>query len=96
LKIAEDIKGFNPNNLFYNHMVAVGLNPAMINMLIFGEEDGDSHDHLVQGVNKYFSDIETIVSTIEGHKQRERPSNERNVQSHVFSHKSLLPRVNPL
>jgi hypothetical protein len=25
-------------------MVAVGLSPTMINTLIFGEEEGDSHD----------------------------------------------------
>jgi hypothetical protein len=92
LKFAEEIKGFDPNNLFYNHMVAVGLSPTMINTLIFGEEEGDSHDPLVQGVNKDFGDIETIVSTTEGHKQRGKPSNERNAQSLLFLTKVFFLR----
>ena len=67
----------------------------MINTLIFGEEEGDSHDPLVQGVDKNSGDIETIVSTTEGHKQRGKPSSERNSQSPVVSHKSIFPKVNP-
>jgi hypothetical protein len=54
-------------------MATVGLNPTMINTIIFGEEEGDSHDPLVQGVNKDYGDIETIVRTIEGHKKRGKP-----------------------
>ena len=50
---------------------------------------------LVQGVNKDYGDIETIMSTTKGHKQRGKPSSERNTQSPVVSHKSLLPKVNP-
>ena len=68
LNFAEEIKGFDPNNLFYNHMVEVGLNPIIINTLIFEEEEGDSPDAPLHDVNKYFGDIETIVSTTEGHK----------------------------
>jgi hypothetical protein len=60
-------------------VVAFGINPTMINKLIFGEEEGDSLDPLVQGVNKYSGDIETIVSTNEGHKQRGKISSERNI-----------------
>jgi hypothetical protein len=62
LKFAEEIKGFDPNNLFYHHMVAVE-----INTLIFEEEEGGSPDAPVHDVNKYFGDIETIVNTTKGH-----------------------------
>jgi hypothetical protein len=67
LNFAEEIKAFDPNHLFYNNMVLVGLSLTLINTLIFGEEEGDSHDPPVQGVDKFFGDIETIVSTTEGH-----------------------------
>jgi hypothetical protein len=29
LKFAEEIKGFDPNHLFYNHMISVELSPAL-------------------------------------------------------------------
>jgi hypothetical protein len=51
LNFVEEIKGFDPNNLFYNHMVVVRLIPTIINTLIFLEEEGDSHDPPIQGVN---------------------------------------------
>lgn len=87
-------------------MVAVELSPTMINTLISGEEEGDSHEPPIQGVNKDYGppvqavnkdygDIETIVSTNEGHKQRGKPSSERNAQSPIVSHRSLFPKVNP-
>jgi hypothetical protein len=44
LKFALEIKGFDPNHLFYNHMVSVGISPTLDNTLIFGEEEGNRHD----------------------------------------------------
>jgi hypothetical protein len=52
LRFAEEIKGFDPNHLFYNHMVSVGISPASANTLIFGEEEGDSHDPPIQILRK--------------------------------------------
>jgi hypothetical protein len=52
LKFAEEIKGFDLNHIFYNHMVLVGINSTLINTLTFWEEEGDDHDPPVQGVDK--------------------------------------------
>jgi hypothetical protein len=94
LKFVEEIKGFDPNHLFYNHMMSVGLSPALVNTLILGEEEGDSHDPPIQNVNENSGDIETIVSTTEHYKERGKPSSERSAQSPIVSHRSVLPKSN--
>jgi hypothetical protein len=66
----------------------------LINTLIFGEKEGDSHDPPVQGADKISGDIDTIVSSTEGRNKRGKPSSERNTQSHAISHKILFPKVN--
>jgi len=63
LKFAEEIKGFDPQHLFIDHMTSVGYSNALTNTFIFLEEEGDSHDPLTQFVEKKIDDIETIVST---------------------------------
>lgn len=75
-------------------MISFGLIPTLINNLIFREEDGDSHDPHVQGVDKNYGDIETIVSTTKHHKQRGKPSSEINSQSLIFSHRNIFPKIN--
>jgi hypothetical protein len=44
LIFAKETKDFDPNHLFYNHMIVVRISHASNNTLIFGEEEGDSHD----------------------------------------------------
>jgi hypothetical protein len=95
MRYAEEIKGFDPDHLFYNHIVAFGLIPSLINTLIYGEEEGDSHDPNVQEVDRNPGDIETIISTTEPHKERGNPSNEKSAQSPIVSRRSVLPKVNP-
>ena len=75
-------------------MIYFGLIPTLINNLIFREKDGDSHDLHVQGVDKNYGDIETIVSTMKYHKQRGKPSREINSQSFIFSHRNIFPKIN--
>jgi hypothetical protein len=70
MSYAEEIKGFDPDHIFYNHIVAFGLIPSLINNIIYGEEEGDSHDPNVQEVDINLGDIETIISTTEPHKER--------------------------
>jgi hypothetical protein len=86
----EAIKGFDPDHLFYNHIVAVGLNPSLINTLIFGEEEGDSHDPNVKEVDRNHSHMKTIISTTESHKERGKHSNENNVESFIVSQRIVL------
>lgn len=63
MKFSKEIKGFNPNHLFLDHMVSVGFNNTLINTFIFGEEEGDDHDPLVECIERKASNIETIIST---------------------------------
>jgi hypothetical protein len=95
LRYAEEIKGFDPSHLFYNHLISVGLNPALINSFVSGEEENDSHDPNIQEADRDSDDIETIISTTEHHKERGKPSNEKNAQSPVVSRRSVLPKINP-
>ena len=75
-------------------MLSFGLIPTLINNLIFREEGGDSHDPHVQGVDRNYGDMETIVSTTKHHKQRGKPSSEINSQSLIFSHRNIFPKIN--
>jgi len=63
MRFAEEIKGFYLDHHFHNHMVSIRLNPSLINTLIYGEEEGDTHDPIIQEVDRNPSDIETIIST---------------------------------
>jgi hypothetical protein len=85
MRFVEEIKGFDPDHLFYNHMVSFGLNPSLINTLIYGEEEGDIHDPNVQEVDKNLCNIETIISTTKPHKARGKPSNEKSSQFPIVS-----------
>jgi hypothetical protein len=95
MRFVEVIKGFDLDHPFYNHIVAVGPIPSLINTLVYGEEEGDSHDPNVQGVDRNPCDIKTNISTAEPHKERGNPSNEKRAHSHVVSIRSVLPKVNP-
>ena len=64
-------------------MISFRLIPTLINNLIFREKDGDSHDLHVQGVDKNYGDIETIVSSTKHHKKRGKRSSEI-ILSHSF------------
>jgi len=65
MQFAEEIKGFNLDHIFLNHIVIVGRIPSLINTFIYGEEEGDSHDPNVQEVYRNLGDIDTIIRTIE-------------------------------
>jgi hypothetical protein len=95
LRYAEEIKGFDPSHIFYNHLISVGLNPALINSVVSGEEENDSHNPNNQEADRDSGDIETVISTTEHHKERGKPSNEKNAQSPVVSRRSALPKTNP-
>jgi hypothetical protein len=37
MKFAKEIKCFDPNHLFHDHMVSIGFSNTLINTFIFGE-----------------------------------------------------------
>jgi hypothetical protein len=79
LGFSEKIKCFDPNHIFYNHFLLVGLNPALINSSVNKEEENDSHNPNNQEADKDFGDINIVISTTEHHKERGKPSSEKNV-----------------
>jgi hypothetical protein len=68
MKFAKEIKGFDPNHIFHDHMVSFGFNNTLINNFIFGEEEGDNHDPPAECIERKASDIETIISTTDQYK----------------------------
>jgi hypothetical protein len=38
IKLGNEVKGFDPQQWFMNHMVSVGFNASYINTCIYGEE----------------------------------------------------------
>jgi hypothetical protein len=77
LNIVDEIKGFYPNQLFMNHMIYVGYSISFSHTFLFGEEEGDSQNHRVLFFEKKQDDIETVVNTIDKHRQWGKFVNER-------------------
>jgi len=81
LKFAEKIKGFDPNQIFMDHMTFVGFTTSLANTFLFEEEEGDNQDPPTIIIDKKLEDIETVVSTIDQHKHMGRVVNERSAHS---------------
>jgi hypothetical protein len=63
LKFAEEIKGLDPNHLFYNHFLSIGCIPALLKSSISREEENNNHPPSDQEANKNSKDIKTVIST---------------------------------
>jgi hypothetical protein len=85
LRFTKEIKGFNPNHIFYNNFLSFGLIPTLINLVINGEEENDSHNPNNQEPDRDSRDIETIICTTENHKEAGKPSSEKQFQSPTVS-----------
>jgi hypothetical protein len=87
LKYVEKVKGFDPNGIFVEHLLAVGFNNYFINANL--NEDGDNasctpaHDT---------GDLETILNTNESYKNRGKGSGEKSAQSSTITPKSTTSR----
>jgi hypothetical protein len=57
LGYVEEIKGFDPSHLFYNHLVSIGLSPTLINLVVSREEENDSHNPNNQEADRDSSDL---------------------------------------
>jgi hypothetical protein len=94
MKFAKEIKSFDPNNIFLDHMVSNGFNNTLINTFLFEEEEGDSHDPSTDYIERKVGGIETIISTTDQYKKKGKPSNEKNAQSPIISKRSTLSKKN--
>jgi hypothetical protein len=89
LKYAEKLKGFDPNGIFVEHLLAVGFNNSFINTIL--NEDGDN----ASGTPTHDTDnLETILNTNESYKQREKCLGEKSAQSPTVTPKSTRSRSN--
>jgi hypothetical protein len=60
LKYAENIKGFDPNIIFLEHMLAVGFNNSIMHIVLGEEEDNN-----LGAPTPNADDLETVLSTNE-------------------------------
>jgi hypothetical protein len=91
LKMENEIKGFDPNQYFMNHMTSVGFSVSYANTYLFGEEEDDGKNPEAVPVG----DLETVISTNEAHRQHGRVVNERSTRSQSTSQRSDTPKQNP-
>jgi hypothetical protein len=89
MKYAENIKGFDPNKIFVEHMLSVGFNNLFIHTILNEEEDNNQGTH-VQNVDN----LETILSTNGFYKQKGKGLNEKSAWSPVVTPKTTTSRSN--
>ena len=63
LKVANEIKGFDPKHFFMKHMIYVCYNVSYENTFLFGEEEDDDKNPKEFPIE----DIDTIIITNEPH-----------------------------
>ena len=86
LKYAENIRGFDPNGIFLEHMLTVGFSNSFIHTVLREEED----NHLGNPTHTA-GDLEMILSTNELYKHRGKGPNEKRVQSPTINPKTTTP-----
>jgi hypothetical protein len=83
LTYAERIKGFDPNGIFREHLLAVGFSISFIHRRL--TEDRDSDDNTPASGD---CDVETLQSMTELYRQQGKVSGEKSVQSPTNTPKS--------
>jgi hypothetical protein len=89
LRYVERVKGFDPREIFLEHLLAVGFNNYFINVIL--NEDGDSdsgtptHDT---------SNLEMILNTNESYEQKVKGPCEKSFQSPTVTPKSTTSPSN--
>jgi hypothetical protein len=91
LKYVKNIKGFDPNKIFVEHMISVGFNNSFIHTTLNKEEEeGNNQGTLVHEVG----DLETLLSTNELYKQKGKGPSERSSHYLVVTPKTTTSRSN--
>jgi hypothetical protein len=65
LKLENQVRGFDPQQYFMNHMVFIGFSVSYINSCIYGEEENDDNN----SEEVLVANPETIINTNESHHQ---------------------------
>jgi hypothetical protein len=88
LKYVERIKGFDPNGIFVEHMLAVGFNNSFIHIVLSEEEDNN-----LGAPTHNVGDLETVLSTNEFYKQKGKGPSEKSAQSPTVTPKTTTSRA---
>jgi hypothetical protein len=89
LNYAKNIKGFDPNKIFVEHMLLVGFNNSFIHTSL-NEEEYNNKGSPVHNVG----DLETIISTNNFYKQKGKGPSEKSAQSPVVTPKTTTSQSN--
>jgi hypothetical protein len=89
LKYVEKIKGFDPNKIFVEHMLSVGFNNSFIHTILSEEEDNN-----LGAPTHNVGDLETILSTNEFYKKKERVPVRRVPSPQLVTPKTTTSRSN--
>ena len=65
LKCYEKVKGFDPDGIFVEHLLAVGLNSSFTDTIMNGDEYTTSGSHACD-----IDNLDTILSTNDSYKQK--------------------------
>jgi hypothetical protein len=88
-KYVENIKGFDPNKIFVEHMLLVGFNNSFIHTILSEEEENN-----LGSLAQKSSELETILNTNEFHKKKGKGPSEKRSQSPVVTPKTTTSRIN--
>jgi hypothetical protein len=87
LKYAEKVKGFDPNDIFLEHLLVVGFNNYFINTIM--NEYGDNASSTP---SRDTDNLETILNTNDSYKKRGKGLGEKSAQSPTITPKSIASR----
>ena len=87
LTYVERLKGFNPNGIFQEHLLAFGFSSSFIHRRLTKDRDSDDNDPASDDCN-----VETLQSTTELYRQNEKVSSEKSTQSPASTPKSTTSR----
>jgi hypothetical protein len=95
LRYVERLRGFDPNGIFVEHLLAVGFNNSFIHTLLNEDRDNDENTPAPDA-----GDLETLQSTNELYKQQGKGPGEKSVQSPAATPKSttsqsIAPMTHP-
>jgi hypothetical protein len=95
LRYDERIRGFDPNWIFLEHLIAVGFNNSFIHTRLNEDRDNDENTHAPND-----GDVDTLRSTTELYKQQGKGFGEKSVQSLASTPKrmtswSIAPTAHP-
>jgi hypothetical protein len=88
LKVVDYVKGFDPQQLFMNHIISTGFSVSFINTYIYEEEENEGNN----SQEKLVQDLETIISTNKAYKQHGKVISEKGSKSQSSSQKSGTPK----